>query len=510
MQGRPGDSRGDKDETGGDLNATTQSNQRRNTNGEHLNNTFTILQRLQKPSTKPLTEKGKGENSNSIRNPINEGQRQGYRGEYNAATGAINGEGGWSTVLNKRRRNYLRQSQINQSKATSHPLDTDWGMGKPTNRRKERFLTGEVKKMYQAAFNEKRCLRCLSKGHKRFQCREPIRCYKCKCSGHQAGSCRGVNAKAGNVIKPVRRHYPTHTSSTENRKTYAQIVKNLQTQQNTEPLSQMEVEPFADVRPHMTQVFAPTREFLRPQNEFLDSTGMIVMVQGGQSPDLPREIARVLARRFGWLWQDYHVMQAADAPFLVICPGPNIKESIIHGGVYTVRPGVQFRVIDWAIDLDMAYEPTPFEAWIRLTGLPYQAWNNTDLRKVTTQLGHVTAVAPYGRARGHFRHIILRIACEDPRELPMHVKYHEGDFATIVRVRLLNWRPYGDQPFPLQPGGGGGDRGVRGEEATNTSIPTQTQTLHSLCSKFSRTQTSKPSLAQHPTQVILAVGGQIV
>ena len=85
----------------------------------------------------------------------------------------------------------------------------------------------------------------------------------------------------------------------------------------------------------------------------------------------------------------------------------------------------------------------------RSTYLPLQAWNTIDLRKVTTEIGHITAIIPYGRPAGHYRHIILRVSCEDPADIPMHIKYHEGDLATRVRVRLLSSRDYEPGPFPL-------------------------------------------------------------
>ena len=159
-----------------------------------------------------------------------------------------------------------------------------------------------------------------------------------------------------------------------------------------------EEEPFLNERPDESHVFSAARGTLRPENEYLDRTGMIIMLQGAPTPDLPRDIARTFARRHGWQWQDYEVLPATDSPFLVICPGMLIRDQVVLRGVYRIRPGVVIRVLEWRVDLNMAYNPPPCEAWIRLIHLPLQAWNPPEIRKTTTQLGLITGIMPYGRA----------------------------------------------------------------------------------------------------------------
>lgn len=212
-----------------------------------------------------------------------------------------------------------------------------------------------------------------------------------------------------------------------------------------------EEEPFLNERPDESHVFTAPRGALRPENEYLDRTGMIIMLQGAPTPDLPRLIARKFARIHGWQWHDYEVLPATDSPFLVICPGILLRDRVVLRGVYRIRPGVVIRVLEWGVDLNMAYNPPPCEAWIRLIHLPLQAWNGIEIRKTTTQLGLITGLMPYGRAAGHFKYITLRLACEDPAEIPKHLMYHEGDLTTRVRVKLLHWRFYENSPYPLYP-----------------------------------------------------------
>lgn len=363
----------------------------------------------------------------------------------------INEDGDWTTVCrNKHSLNNIHQGKPRFRQNNRRDVADQQYLGKRKNPPKGGFVADEIQKAYHIAFKERRCFRCLSKSHKKAQCREPLRCFKCKHLGHQMGRWTKKTNPSDLSIKEDPRVHCRVKKPSEQAQTYAQVVKQ-QFQTNTEPARemQMEPEPFADARPDERNVFTPAREYLRPQNEFLDRTAMIVMVQGPPLPDLPRDIARSFARHHGWQWQDYHVMPAREAPFLVICPGPNLKDAIVNGGVYTVRPGIQVRAVEWGIDLNMAYDPPPFEAWVKLTYLPLQAWNTIDLRKVTTEIGHITAIIPYGRPAGHYRHIILRVLCEDPATIPMHIKYHEGDLATRIRVRLLSWRDYEPGPFPL-------------------------------------------------------------
>lgn len=193
-----------------------------------------------------------------------------------------------------------------------------------------------------------------------------------------------------------------------------------------------EEELFLNKRPEESHVFSAPREVLRPENEHLNITGMIIMLQGAPTPDLPRDIAITFARFHGWQPRDYKVLPASDTPFLVICPGILLRDRVVLRGVYRIRPGVVIRVLEWEVDLHMAYNPPPCEAWVRLINLPLQVWNNTEIRKTTTQLGLITSIMPYGRAAGHFKYITLRIACEDPAEIPKHLIYHEGDLTTRV------------------------------------------------------------------------------
>lgn len=71
------------------------------------------------------------------------------------------------------------------------------------------------------------------------------------------------------------------------------------------------------------------------------------------------------------------------------------------------------------------------------------------MKKVTTKLGRITAVMPYGRQAGHFHHVTLRLTCEDPARFDRFLLFHDGPRVTRVRVILLHWRQWQEGVYPL-------------------------------------------------------------
>lgn len=85
---------------------------------------------------------------------------------------------------------------------------------------KKRFWSEEVEKAYAKAFKERLYLRCLSKGHKQAQCRDPMLCFKCKGVGHNFGRCTKGKDPPTNKEPPKR----GPATPVQQNRTYAQIV----------------------------------------------------------------------------------------------------------------------------------------------------------------------------------------------------------------------------------------------------------------------------------------------
>lgn len=356
-----------------------------------------------------------------------------------------NPDEGWKTVGPRKR---SRQNPKTAGIYDGSRRGNQWS-GQAKMSGKKVYSSEETQRAYAKAFNEGRCFRCLARDHKKWQCREPVRCFKCDGLGHSSGRCtfkkpevdkRQVDAK-GKATEIAVKQRSNHT--------YAQIVQ----PPSTKPLVRAEkMEPFLNVRPAETQVFFPPREGLRPQNQYLHTTGMVVMVEGEPAPDIPHILARRLAGMHGWMPADYEVLPAEptdDAPFVLHCPSEASLRNVVWESPYDIRPGVQVGVIAWEPDWHMVYEPPPYQAWVRLFGIPHQALNNVDIRQIAIPLGRVTTILPYGRAAGHYRYVTIRLACEDPEGLSRTLKYHEGDKTAGIRVDLLGWREWQEGPYPV-------------------------------------------------------------
>ncbi|KAF3330969.1 hypothetical protein FCM35_KLT04323 [Carex littledalei] len=111
---------------------------------------------------------------------------------FNANNDGMDGEGennqGWQMIqCIQRRQNLLERRarygafQAGENIQSTKPKGTSRG-----------FATEENEKAFAKAFNERRCLCCLAKDHKRSECREPVRCFQCNKLGHKSGRCRIV------------------------------------------------------------------------------------------------------------------------------------------------------------------------------------------------------------------------------------------------------------------------------------------------------------------------------
>lgn len=384
------------------------------------------------------------------------------------STNPIN-EDGWQTVL-PRNRQTRTSSRYRQTGASSRQQPAQ-GLGK------REFRSKETEQAYLTTFKEGRCFRCLAKDHKAAQCRDPVRCFKCKGTGHKFGWCK-VDKQG------MHKSQPTKTTPRTDNLSFVQILKrNIAPPHPTpipqnKPVPQTKPSPLQDeppvqpepqpkprpkitsymdqlvhMRPEETHAYVPSGEAIQPENGYLMTTGMVVMVQGQPTQDLPRAFARRLAARYGGAPYDYEVYNGnpeEDAPFMLIVRGEALLQQIVWNSPYTLRHGVQVGVIPWDRIWNTVFNPPPYQVWIRLVGLPQHAWNMRGIKKATASLGRVTAVLPYGRQARHFRHITLRLARGDPRELHRFVLYQEGPRTTRVRVELLHWREWQEGPYPYQ------------------------------------------------------------
>jgi hypothetical protein len=66
-------------------------------------------------------------------------------------------------------------------------------------------------------------------------------------------------------------------------------------------------------------------------------TGLIILLSGAHTSDLPLEITNTIAQVHGMKPQQLEVRKATITLFLIICPGQRVRDAIIQIGVYTIE-----------------------------------------------------------------------------------------------------------------------------------------------------------------------------
>lgn len=385
-----------KNLAGSTINSFTTNNRHKNT---HTNTIPTILKRTQKPQNLTSTPE------------IHTGKEVGQATKTDA-TGeqGKDEEEGWTRVTYKR-------------------------TGRKQNLPKKTYST--VNQGYTRAFQNKRCFRCLATGHKRRDCREPIKCYRCLKFGHPSNRCRTVIKTKVYSKPPMRKSKRTYQN-------YAQAVKEKETMQVQED--------FLDERPEEMDVFLPRRGTnLQPRTSHLTNSAWITLTAGSPSTYLALAIKTELQRQHGWhRVQPCTVLKGEGQSYLIICDNAHLRDRLVTGGPYDIENwGVRFKLVPWTPTSEMSYHPLGYDTWIRLTGLPLQLWEDDEIKRVTERIGTVKYIRPYGIQGQQYEHITLYMSTRHPRKITKPLRVWEGDFAKSVKVQLLGWRTEQQGYFPL-------------------------------------------------------------
>jgi hypothetical protein len=142
-------------------------------------------------------------------------------------------------------------------------------------------------------------------------------------------------------------------------------------------------------------------------------------------------------------------MTARTAPYIIICPDKNSKDTMIIESPYNIPElNTEFGLIDWTPEWGMEEEPATHQAWLTISDLPLQAWNNEDIRKLVAKYGCPTHIQPYGLAADNFDDITLHLIGGHPMKIPRTLKYRENGMYALVRITMHNWREIQHGPFP--------------------------------------------------------------
>jgi hypothetical protein len=206
------------------------------------------------------------------------------------------------------------------------------------------------------------------------------------------------------------------------------------------------------IRPETKEVFFPFRQHLRQQNDYLHRAVVVVLLQGIPSQQVKNEIPHAIQQQLGWnneLLQATKIMAARTAPYIIICPDENSKDTMIIESPYNIPElNTEFGLIEWTPEWGMEDEPATHQAWLTISDLPLQAWNNEDIRKLLAKYGCPTHIQPYGLAADNFEDITLHLIGGHPMKIPRTLKYRENGMYAMVRITVHNWREIQHGPYP--------------------------------------------------------------
>jgi hypothetical protein len=112
---------------------------------------------------------------------------------------------------------------------------------------------------------------------------------------------------------------------------------------------------------------------------------------------------------------------------------------MIFESPYTIPElNIEFGLLNWTLELGMDEEPVTHEAWLTISDLPLQSWNNEDIRKLLAKYGCPSHFLPYGLATTNFENITLHLIGGNPMKIPKMLKYKENWMFAIVRKKLHN------------------------------------------------------------------------
>lgn len=331
------------------------------------------------------------------------------KGATNYTTDDING--GWQTVRNRK--------EHRKEKNNTQPL-------------KKPFSTVEVKSGYDRAFKEGKCFRCLASGHRKAQCRDPIRCFKCLKLGDSSSRCSGPIKQTEPRVKP---NYQGGNSG-RHQSTYANIVKG-KIHAQRRPME----EEFWDERPEEEEIFLPPRTALRPDNLYLQKAAWVKLQAGTMKDEVLYELKRVLVVRHGGDFSSYKIHDTGEGQYLMVFQNEQVRDAAFEQGPYAIpsqQALVQFE--KWKVTSGMAFQPPGYQTWIKLTGLPLHLWNEDYLKRVTAKLGIIKNTLPYGERVNQLHSVTIYMATKHPQNIPKNLLVREGDCKKSVKVQLIGWR----------------------------------------------------------------------
>lgn len=310
---------------------------------------------------------------------------------------------------------------------------------------------------------QKRCFKCLERGHTQFQCRNGVTYLNCKGVGHVARLCTTKGPSIKKPKPPISYSQPNTTAPQLN-----PVL--LKSQHHSSPprknmdLENWETMPMQDpaeiVLPRAApmKIFFPPNNDLRSPNTLLHRSAVVLLGAGAHLSQMPHRIANSLAASLGRHPKEFTVSETDPSfgDYLVTFTSNMLRNMACYVGAFMVAPGVQIQLREWTTSLAMVRDPTTHKARIRLHGLPFTYWNFPQVNHLISSFGYAERMSEVVTNQ-NFKVLQVLVACHDAADIPPSLWLTKNPHSRVVHVELEGWIHNSNTPFYPPNGGDGND-----------------------------------------------------
>lgn len=314
-------------------------------------------------------------------------------------------------------------------------------------------------KQHAVLLKQGRCFKCLQRGHKKSSCNAPRRCFNCQSSQHISRHCKASFGRKKFNEEDQRLHSHVLNNSKEDKHSrdsikgsktappsYTTLPHNIhkhfqmEVPNNWQHVQMRDPDFVNNDRIHELRVFLQPRDALHHVNRFLDRSAIIFTGPHYNESHLAPRLATALARHFDRYESDFTISRLSPdhGDFIVVFPTVHMRNLAVEEGVFHLGNNTEVQLIEWADEMGMAYDPTTHIARLRLTGVPLQNWNRSDLTSIVSGFGYLLRVAPFF-VNGNYDTLQVLVACRDLLSIPRGIMLTDEPHATMIQVELQGW-----------------------------------------------------------------------
>ena len=130
---------------------------------------------------------------------------------------------------------------------------------------------------------------------------------------------------------------------------------------------------------------------------------------------------------------------------IVVCPDASLRDRLVFSNSHFIDEQSEVHFNAWSFFYNMNYNPTNYQALIRLTGVPLHDWTPAELRTMVSAFGYPLRTLPYFM-NGNYQDLRMLIACRHPADIPRYIHLTDEPYGATIDVILEGWRAVHDDP----------------------------------------------------------------